>query len=92
MPDELESLVKQMYQRGILYREAVTEFQKVFVASVLSECKGNLSKAAAELGIHRNTLTRTISQLGLDISTFRSSARRPPASVAAPYRKTVSRP
>ena len=92
MPDELDSLVKQMYQRGIPYREAVSEFQKVFVASVLRECKGNVSKAAPNLGIHRNTLARMIAQLGLDIAAFRSSVRRPPASVTAACRKTISRP
>ena len=92
MPDELDSLVKQMHQRGIFYREAVSEFQKAFVASALREHKGNLSQAAPKLGIHRNTLTRTISQLRLDIAAFRSSARRPPGSVTAPTRKTISRP
>ena len=92
MPDELDSLVKQMYQRGILYREAVSEFQKAFIASALREYKGNLSKAAPQLGIHRNTLTRIIAQLGLDGSAFRSPGRRrPPASVAAPNRKRISR-
>ena len=91
MSDELDLLVKQMYQRGILYREAVSEFQKVFVASALREYRGNLSNAAPKLGMHRNTLTRVISQLGLDISSFRSPGRRPPASVAAADRKTITR-
>jgi DNA-binding NtrC family response regulator len=91
MSDELDSLVKQMHQRGILYREAVSEFQKVFIASVLREYKGNLSTAAPKLGMHRNSLTRVISQLGLDISVFRSPRRRPPASVTAANRKTMTR-
>ncbi|MBZ5512493.1 MAG: histidine kinase [Acidobacteriia bacterium] len=91
MTDELDSLVKQMYQRGILYREAVSEFQKVFVASALHEYRGNLSHAAPKLGMHRNTLTRVIAQLGLDVSAFRSPRRRPPASVTAAERKTNAR-
>jgi DNA-binding NtrC family response regulator len=91
MPDELDSLVKQMHQRGILYREAVREFQKVFIASALREYKGNLSSAAPKLGMHRNSLTRVISQLGLDIVAFRSPGRRPPASVTAAQRKTNAR-
>jgi Fis family transcriptional regulator len=91
MSDELDSLVKQMYQRGILYREAVSEFQKVFVASALHEYRGNLSHAAPKLGMHRNTLTRVIAQLGLDVSAFRSPRRRPPASVTAAERKTNAR-
>ena len=91
MSDELDSLVKQMHQRGILYREAVREFQKVFIASALREHKGNLSNAASKLGMHRNSLTRVISQLGLDIAAFRSPRRRPPASVTAANRKTMTR-
>ena len=91
MSDELDSLVKQMHQRGILYREAVREFQKVFIASALREHKGNLSNAAPKLGMHRNSLTRVISQLGLDISVFRSPRRRPPASVTAAERRTNTR-
>jgi DNA-binding NtrC family response regulator len=91
MSDELDSLVKQMHQRGILYREAVREFQKVFIASALREHKGNLSSAAPKLGMHRNSLTRVISKLGLDIAAFRSPRRRPPASVTAANRKTMTR-
>lgn len=91
MSDELDALVKQMYQRGILYREAVSEFQKVFIASALREFRGNLSNAAPKLGMHRNTLTRVISHLGLDTSAFRSPVRRPPASVTAADRKTMTR-
>jgi Fis family transcriptional regulator, factor for inversion stimulation protein len=90
MTDELDALIKQMYQRGILYREAVGEFQKAFIASALREDKGNLSRTAPKLGVHRNTLTRMIAQLGLDISTFRPSKRRPPRSVSATYRRKIS--
>ena len=92
MSDELESLVQQMYREGTLYHEAVSEFQKAFVAAVLRECRGNLSKAAPRLGLHRNTLSRTMAQLGLDVAGFRPSARRPPGSVIAAARKTISRP
>ena len=91
MSDEFESLVKQMYQQGILYQEAVSEFQKLFVATALREYKGNLSQAAPKLGIHRNTLGRVITQLGLDITSFRAPVRRPPASVTATDRKKISR-
>lgn len=90
MTDQLDSLIKQMFQRGILYREAVSEFQKAFIASALREDKGNLSKTAPRLGVHRNTLTRMIAQLGLDITAFRPSRRRPPGSVSAIYRQKIS--
>ncbi len=74
----------QMYKSGILYSEAVREFKKKFILTVLQENKGNQCKAARQLGMHRNTLSRTIGELGLDIKALRSGTRRPPRS-AHPY-------
>lgn len=78
--DQLEALILQMHKSGILYSEAVREFKKRFILTVLQEHKGNQCKAARELGMHRNTLSRTIAELSLDIRTFRPGARRPPRS------------
>ena len=51
MPDELESLVKQMYQRGdSLSPRRLNEVQKVFVASVLRECKGEPLQSRSKIG------------------------------------------
>ncbi|HYH00414.1 MAG TPA: helix-turn-helix domain-containing protein [Terriglobales bacterium] len=80
MKDQLEALVSQMYKSGILYSEAVREFKKRFIINVLQECNGNQCKAARELGMHRNTLSRTIAELELDIRSLRNGARRPPRS------------
>jgi DNA-binding NtrC family response regulator len=60
MKAELESLVDQMITRGILFDEAVKEFEKKFILQVVSRHNNNLSKAADELGIHRNTLSKRI--------------------------------
>jgi len=78
MRGELDALISQMHKGGILYTEAVREFRKAFLATVLRENNGNQSKAARELGMHRNTLTRTASQLGLDLRSLSPSSRRPP--------------
>ena len=75
--DQLEALVAQMYSSGILYSEAVREFKKRFLMNVLQQNKGNQCKAARELGMHRNTLSRTIHELKLDVRQFRDGARRP---------------
>ena len=80
MKDQLETLVHQMYNSGILYSEAVREFKKRFLLTVLQENQGNQCRAARQLGMHRNTLSRTISELKLDIRAVRSGARRPPRS------------
>jgi Fis family transcriptional regulator, factor for inversion stimulation protein len=78
--DQLESLVTQMYKSGILYSEAVREFKKRFILTVLQENQGNQCKAARQLGMHRNTLSRTIVELRVDVRSLRDGARRPPRS------------
>ena len=80
MKDQLEALVAQMYQSGILYSEAVREFKKRFILTVLEQNNGNQCKAARQLGMHRNTLSRTICELDLDVRAVRAGARRPPKS------------
>lgn len=77
MKDQLEALVAQMYSSGILYSEAVREFKKRFLMNVLQQNRGNQCKAARELGMHRNTLSRTIAELKLDVRQFRDGGRRP---------------
>ena len=80
MRSELDALINQMYNGGILYAEAVREFRKTFIATVLRENNGNQSKAARELGMHRNTLSRVASMLELDVRALRSGSRRLPRS------------
>lgn len=73
-----------MHTSGILYSEAVREFKKRFIMNVLQQNKGNQCKAARELGMHRNTLSRTITELKLDVRQFRDGARRPVRSEKPP--------
>ena len=94
MKDQLEALVTQMHKSGILYSEAVREFKKRFLLTVLSENHGNQCKAARELGMHRNTLSRTITELKLDVHALRDGARRPPRGtrpMAMPQEKKIAR-
>jgi len=64
--DQLESLINQMIDQGIVFTDALSEFEKKFIKKMLEKTNGNHSKAAAELGIHRNTLSRKVEDLGLD--------------------------
>ncbi len=66
MKEQLESLIGMMVDRGILLEEAITEFEKKFIKCVLEHSKGNQSRAAKVLGIHRNTLSRKVSDYKLD--------------------------
>ena len=54
-----------MVTKGIRYDEAQREFEKKFIVQVLQKADGNLGKAADLLGIHRNTLSRKISEYRL---------------------------
>ncbi len=56
--DRLERLVEEMVDKGVLFGDAVREFEKRFIAQVLGKVEGNLTRTADTLGIHRNTLTR----------------------------------
>ena len=66
MRDQLEGLVLQMVERGILFDEAVGEFEKRFIKRILDRANGNQSRAAKFLGIHRNTLSRKVGVYKLD--------------------------
>jgi len=78
LKEQLEKLVTQMYHVGLRYSEAVREFQKAFILTVLREEKLNQIRTAQRLGMHRNTLRRTIQELGVEIAPLRAARRRPP--------------
>jgi DNA-binding NtrC family response regulator len=78
--EQLERLVLQMYRNGTPYSEAVREFQKAFIIAILRDLNGNQVRAAAKLGMHRNTLRRNLQELNVDLKSLRTSRRRPPAS------------
>ena len=65
MREALEHLVEEMVSKGIRYEDALREFEKRFIVSVLERADGNLCKAADVLGIHRNTLSRKMSEYRL---------------------------
>ena len=92
MKDQLEALVMQMYKSNILYSEAVREFKKRFILTVLQENKGNQCRAARALGMHRNTLSRTTTELLIDVRLLRDGRKRPPRSArVAAYEKRAVR-
>lgn len=66
MKDQLEALVGRMVESGILFPEALNEFEKKYIKRVLDRVNGNQTRAAHALGIHRNTLSRKIDIYKLD--------------------------
>jgi len=57
---KLEALVDQMLDGKILLEEAVAEFEKIYIQKALQRHQQHLSKTAAVLGIHRNTLSKRV--------------------------------
>ena len=62
MRDQLDKLVQEMLEKGILYDDARREFEKMFIARALQRSKGNVGDAADLLGLHRNTVARKMSE------------------------------
>ena len=60
MKDQLESLIIQLVERGVPFPAAAEEFEKKYIRRVLDQTRGNQSRAARLLGMHRNTLSRKI--------------------------------
>ena len=85
MKRELDSLVTQMHSSGVRYDDAVREFKKQYLREVLMAHRGNQCKAAEELGIHRNTLSRAMAELGLELAEVRAGLKRPPRSERPVY-------
>ena len=75
---ELDSLVTQMHSSGVRYDDAVREFKRQYLREVLAANRCNQCKAAEELGMHRNTLSRTMAELGLSLAEVRAGLKRPP--------------
>jgi len=67
--DQLERLVQELLEKGILYDDARREFEKMFIARALQRCRGNVGHAAEMLGMHRNTIARKISEYRIKRTT-----------------------
>ncbi len=63
MRDRLERLIADMVEGGILFDDAVGAFERAFITRVLERAGGNVTAAAKELRIHRNTLSRKMEAL-----------------------------
>ena len=57
---------KREFKKSTL-KEAVSAFEKDYIAKVLESVNGNRAKAAKQLGIHRNTLLAKTNAFGLDM-------------------------
>lgn len=65
MKQQLDALVSEMIDKGIRFADARREFEKRFITGVLKRHGGNVSRAAKDLCIHRNTLGKKIEEYKL---------------------------
>ncbi len=60
MRARLEMLIDEMLDGQIMLDEAVAEFEKLFIQKALGRHKNHISRTAAALNIHRNTLAKRL--------------------------------
>jgi len=60
--EQLERIIQEMLDKGILYDEARREFEKLFITRALQRSKGSVGDAATLLGLHRNTVARKMAE------------------------------
>ncbi len=76
MRARLEALIDEMLDGHIMLDEALAEFEKVFIQKALARHNDHLSRTAAALGIHRNTLAKRVASYRTPSSHAASSSRR----------------
>ncbi|HCE02791.1 MAG TPA: histidine kinase [Acidobacteria bacterium] len=65
MRDELNRLVDEMVAKGIRYDDARQEFERRFISRALARSEGKVGRAAKMIGLHRNTLSRKVTEYRL---------------------------
>lgn len=60
---KLEAISRDIVDKEIPLEDALKEFEKVCLEAALKKYKGNITKIAKALGVHRNTLHNRIKVL-----------------------------
>jgi DNA-binding NtrC family response regulator len=53
---KMESLIADLVEKEVRFKDALKEFQKVYLEAAAKKYEGNKSNMAKALGLHRNTL------------------------------------
>lgn len=68
--------VAEMVAQGVSLEDAVQELRREYVLAVLASCKYDQCKAAATLGMHRNTLSRQLEAWGISARALKQAEKR----------------
>ena len=60
---KMEVLIKELVEKELPLKEVLREFEKIYIETAADKYKGNKTKMAKALGIHRNTLHNLIKAL-----------------------------
>ncbi|MPZ21534.1 MAG: histidine kinase [Luteitalea sp.] len=74
--EELERLIGEMINKGILYEDARREFERRFIQAALDHARGSIGRAAELTGLHRNTLRRKICEYELSTNSRRGKGQK----------------
>lgn len=66
LKEDLTLLVDDLVDRGLTLEQAREQFERQFIVTCIRSHRGNLSRSADALGVHRNTLRNKVSRLGIE--------------------------
>jgi DNA-binding NtrC family response regulator len=77
----LSALANEHVVMGLEFSDALEAWRRELIRATLEKCRGNQLAAAALIGIHRNTLSRMMQNLGIRIEHRNQQQRRQPRKV-----------
>jgi len=79
LKDDLSLLVDDLIGRGMTLEQAREQFERQFIVTCIQTHRGNLSRSADALGVHRNTLRNKVERLGIEPREVTRRRSRHPA-------------
>ena len=86
MKEKFEGLVEHLFRGNIFLPEAIEVLERSMIHRALEENGGNQCAASKQLGIHRNTLQRKMTEYGLGKGRAREG-RKPVGREGRPRRR-----
>jgi transcriptional regulator with PAS, ATPase and Fis domain len=60
LKSRMERFCQEAVDKGILFQEAIDQFERCFITEALRRNNDSIIRTAAALGVHRNTLSRKL--------------------------------
>lgn len=57
---KIEILIQEMVEKELDLKDAMREFEKIYIETASKKYQGNMTKTAKALGVHRNTLRNRV--------------------------------